>query len=109
MDSALAPNSALGRTFISTAFYERLLRVENVYPLAVLFLWRQSAFFRQRRCQSFKFPAYPRRQQPVSRKNLLEEILHGDPGASIGLLVVGGRRRVVSGMSQLVKVCSALP
>jgi hypothetical protein len=29
--------SALGRTFISTAFYERLLRVENVYPLAVLF------------------------------------------------------------------------
>ncbi len=34
-------------------------------------------------------------RRPVSRKNLLKEILHGDPGTLIGLLVVGGRRRAV--------------
>jgi hypothetical protein len=49
------------------------------------------------------------RRRPVSCKNLLEEILHGDPGALISLLVVGRRGGPSSGMSQLVKVCSALP
>lgn len=37
----------------------------------------------------------PPRGRPVSRKNLLEEILQGDPRAPIGLLVIGGRRRPV--------------
>jgi len=36
-----------------------------------------------------------RRRLPVSRKNLLEEILHGDPGPLIGLLVINGWRRAV--------------
>jgi hypothetical protein len=36
--------SALGRTFISTAFYERLLRVENVYPLCGSFFVAAKCF-----------------------------------------------------------------